>query len=228
MLGQLEYLKKNGLIISNSKKIKKIPQKENKQPHHSHKNNILHKENKDSLKKEIKIGGKKFYIQNEYKNQLTFSLKEIKQLISKGLKNEEEKAIKNVLAKLTYENLIIFKNKKLIEIMRIVNGMEPNWTLLKTYENTNVNINEIDKIKNILECTMNFIQHSNKKSVLFLSLRSDYADNFWLKPQKSFIVAIEESMDSIKSLIDNQDNITKLASIKKTINKVYKKLNFFF
>ncbi|AFI31622.1 helicase-related protein [Borrelia crocidurae] len=215
-------LKKEWLNNIQFEENKNIPQKENKQSHHSHKNNILHKENKDSLKKEIKIGGKKFYIQNEYKNQLTFSLKEIKQLISKGLKNEEEKAIKNVLAKLTYENLIIFKNKKLIEIMRIVNGMEPNWTLLKTYENTNVNINEIDKIKNILECTMNFIQHPNKKSVLFLSLRSDYADNFWLKPQKSFIVAIEESMDSIKSLIDNQDNITKLTSIKKTINKVYK------
>ncbi|ACH95048.1 helicase-related protein [Borrelia recurrentis] len=221
-------LKKEWLNNIQFEENKNIPQKENKQSHHSHKNNILNKENKDSLKKEIKIGGKKFYIQNEYKNQLTFSLKEIKQLISKGLKNEEEKAIKNVLAKLTYENLIIFKNKKLIEIMRIVNGMEPNWTLLKTYENTSVNINEIDKIKNILECTMNFIQHSNKKSVLFLSLRSDYADNFWLKPQKSFIVAIEESMDSIKSLIDNQENITKLTSIKKTINKVYKKLNFFF
>ncbi|AHH06893.1 ATP-dependent endopeptidase Lon [Borrelia crocidurae DOU] len=221
-------LKKEWLNNIQFEENKNIPQKETKQSHHSHKNDILHKEKKDSIKKEIKIGGKKFYIQNEYKNQLTFSLKEIKQLISKGLKNKEEKAIKNVLAKLTYENLVIFKNKKLIEIMRIVNGMEPNWTLLKTYENTNVNINEIDKIKNILECTMNFIQHPNKKSVLFLSLRSDYADNFWLKPQKSFIVAIEESMDSIKSLIDNQDNITKLTSIKKTINKVYKKLNFFF
>ncbi|WP_024655074.1 helicase-related protein [Borrelia hispanica] len=221
-------LKKEWLNNIQFEENKNTPQKETKQSHHSHKNNIVHKEKKDSLKKEITIGGKKFYFQNEYKNQLTFSLKEIKQLISKGLKNEEEKAIKNVLAKLTYENLIIFKNKKLIEIMRIVNGMETSWTLLKTYENTNVNINEIDKIKNILECTMNFIQHPNKKSVLFLSLRSDYSDNFWLKPQKSFIVAIEESMDSIKSLIDNQDSITKLVSIKKTINKVYKKLNFFF
>ncbi|WP_024653226.1 helicase-related protein [Borrelia persica] len=199
-----------------------------KQPQNSYKKDISKKEKKHFLKNEITIAGKKFSIQNEYKNQLTFSLKEVKQLISKGLKNEEERAIKNVIAKLTYENLTIFKNKKLIEIMRIVNGMESNWTLIKTYENTNANINEIDKIKNILECTMHFIQHPNKKSVLFLSLRSDYSDNFWLKPQKSFIVAIEESMDSIKSLIDNKNNIAKLVSIKKTINKVYKKLNFFF
>ena len=106
--------------------------------------------------------------------------------------------------------------------------MGSNWTLIEKYENTNININEINKVKNILECTMHFVQHPNKKSVLFLSLRSDYSDNFWLKPQKSFIIAIEESMDSIKSLIDNQAHINKLAEIKPTINKVYKKLNVFF
>ncbi|BCR22235.1 ATP-dependent RNA helicase [Borrelia sp. HM] len=195
-------------------------------------NNTYHTiEKKDQnlvSKNEITIGKKKFNIKNENKNQLTLSLKEVQELISRTIKNEEEKSLRNTFAKLTYENLTIFKNKKLIEIMRIVNGMELDWKLLEKYENTNVNISEIDKMKNILECTMNFIKHPNKKSVLFLSLRSDYSDNFWLKPQKSFIIAIEESMDSIKSLIDTQDNIKKLTSIKKTINKVYQKLNFFF
>lgn len=205
----------------------KNTQKENKNLNNIHK--TIAKKDKNLLSKnEIIIGNKKFNIQNENKNQLILSLKEVQELISKTITNKEEKALKDIFAKLTHENLTIFKNKKLIEIMRIVNGMESDWTLLKTYENTNVNINEIDKIKNILECTMNFIKHPNKKSVLFLSLRSDYSDNFWIKPQKSFIIAIEESMDSIKSLIDNQDNIKKLASIKKIINKVYKKLNFFF
>ncbi|ASQ29547.1 ATP-dependent helicase [Borrelia miyamotoi] len=205
----------------------KNTQKENKNLNNIHK--TIAKKDKNLLSKnEIIIGNKKFNIQNENKNQLILSLKEVQELISKTITNKEEKALKDIFAKLTHENLTIFKNKKLIEIMRIVNGMESDWTLLKTYENTNVNINEIDKIKNILECTMNFIKHPNKKSVLFLSLRSDYSDNFWIKPQKSFIIAIEESMDSIKSLIDNQDNIKKLESIKKIINKVYKKLNFFF
>ncbi|UPA18278.1 ATP-dependent RNA helicase [Borrelia puertoricensis] len=202
-------------------------QQENKKINHTHKN-IAKKGKKHLLENEIIIGGKKFNTHNENKNQLIISLKEVQELISKRLKNSEEKAIRNVLAKLTHENLIIFKNKQLIEIMRIVNGMELDWSLIKTYENANININEIDKMQNILACTMHFIKHPNKKSVLFLSLRSDYSDNFWLKPQKSFIIAIEESMDSIKNLIDNQDNIKKLDPIKKIINKVYKKLNFFF
>ncbi|AHH12861.1 ATP-dependent endopeptidase Lon [Borrelia hermsii YBT] len=205
----------------------KNTQKENKKLNNVQKT-ITKKDKKPILENEITIGGKKFKTQNEYKSQLTLSLKEVKELILRRLKNEEEKTIRNILATLTHENLIIFKNKKLIEIMRIVNGMESDWMLIQTYENTNVNINEIDKIKNILECTMNFIKHPNNKSALFLSLRSDYSGNFWLKPQKNFIIAIEESMDSIKSLIDNQDNIKKLAPIKKTLNKVYKKLNFFF
>ncbi|BCR21424.1 ATP-dependent RNA helicase [Borrelia miyamotoi] len=205
----------------------KNTQKENKNLNNIHK--TVTKKDKNLLSKnEIIIGNKKFNIQNENKNQLILSLKEVQELISQTITNKEEKSLRDIFAKLTHENLTIFKKKKLIEIMRIVNGMESDWTLLKTYENTNVNINEINKIKNILECTMNFIKHPNKKSVLFLSLRSDYSDNFWIKPQKSFIIAIEESMDSIKSLIDNQDNIKKLESIKKIINKVYKKLNFFF
>ncbi|AAX18143.1 ATP-dependent RNA helicase [Borrelia turicatae] len=205
----------------------KNTQQEKKKLNNTHKN-IVKKDKKHLLENEITIGGKKFNTHNENKNQLTISLKEVQELISKRLKNSEEKAIRNVLAKLTHENLIIFKNKQLIEIMRIVNGMESDWSLIKKYESANININEIDKMQNILECTMNFIKHPNKKSVLFLSLRNDYSNNFWLKPQKSFIVAIEESMDSIKILIDNQDNIKKLDPIKKTVNKVYKKLNFFF
>lgn len=205
----------------------KNTQQENKKINHTHKN-IAKKDKKHLLENEITIGGKKFNTHNENKNQLTISLKEVQELISKRLKNSEEKAIRNVLAKLTHENLIIFKNKQLIEIMRIVNGMESDWSLIKTYESANININEIDKMQNILKCTMNFIKHPNKKSVLFLSLKSNYSDNFWLKPQKSFIVAIEESMDSIKTLIDNKDNIKKLDPIKKMVNKVYKKLNFFF
>ncbi|AHH08799.1 ATP-dependent endopeptidase Lon [Borrelia anserina BA2] len=213
--------------IQLEKNEQKNTHKENKKSINTHKNIIKNDKNPPS-KNEIIIGRKKFNTHNEHKNQLTLSLKEVKELISQGLKSEEEKAIKNIFVNLTHENLIILKNKKLIEIMRIVNSMEPDWTLIKAYENTNVHITEIDKIRNILECTMNFIKHPNKQSVLFLSLRSDYSNNFWLKPQKNFSVAIEESMNSIKSLIDNQDNIKKIAPIKKTVNKVYKKLNFFF
>ncbi len=41
-------------------------------------------------------------------------------------------------------------------------------------------------------------------------------------------MAIEESIESIKSLIENKEYIQKLHFIKKLINKVYKKLNYFF
>ncbi|WP_445436198.1 helicase-related protein [Candidatus Borreliella tachyglossi] len=210
----------------------KKPAKENKELNKPHKETHKATRKKDKnllLDNEITIGKKKFNIQNENNNSyITLSLKDARELTLVSLKSPEEQAIKRIHAKLTYENLTIFKNKKLIEIMRIVNNMESDWTLVEKYENSNININEIDKIRNILECTMHFVKHPNKNSVFFLSLRSDYSDNFWLKPQKSFVIAIEDSMDSLKSLIDNQNIINKLTSIKKTINKIYKKLNFFF
>ncbi|AYE36672.1 ATP-dependent helicase [Borrelia turcica IST7] len=217
--------------------INDIDFEENKQKKHSQENKSLNKTHKSTSKKEkklllengITIGQKKFNIQNENNIQfITLTLKEAKELSLKGLTNAEEQATKKIHIKLIHKDLVIFKSKKLIEIISIVTNMGSNWTLIEKYENTNININEINKVKNILECTMHFVQHPNKKSVLFLSLRSDYSDNFWLKPQKSFIIAIEESMDSIKSLIDNQAHINKLAAIKPTINKVYKKLNVFF
>ncbi len=83
-------------------------------------------------------------------------------------------------------------------------------------------------MKNLLECTMQFISFPPKKNALFLSLETDYSGNFRLKPKQNFIMAIEESIESIKSLIENKEYIQKLHFIKKLINKVYKKLNYFF
>ena len=181
------------------------------------------------LENEITIGEKKFKVWNENDIQrMTLTLKEARELAFKGLTNTEEQATKKINIRLIHKELIIFKSKRLMEIINIVANMGPDWTLVEKYESTNININEVLLVKNILECTMNFVQHPNKKSVLFLSLRSDHSDNFWLKPQKSFVIAIEESMDSIKSLVDNQFHINKLSKIKKTINKVYKKLSVFF
>ncbi|UER67968.1 ATP-dependent RNA helicase [Borrelia sp. BU AG58] len=210
---------------------------ENMRKSHSQENKTLNKahkplpkkEEKPLTEKEVFIGGKKFSVQNENNiRYIELSLEEARELVLKGLTNAEEQMTKKIHFKLTHKDLIIFKSKKLIEIINIVANMGPDWTLVEKYENTNVNINEVLLIKDILERTMHFVKHPNKKSVLFLSLRYDHSDNFWLKPQKSFIIAIEESMDSIKSLIDNQSHINKLSTIKKTINKIYKKLNVFF
>ncbi|QMU99567.1 DEAD/DEAH box helicase [Borrelia sp. A-FGy1] len=217
--------------------INEIEFEENKIKKHIKENKILNKDNKSTFKKtkkpllenEITIGEKKFNFKNENNIQfIDLTLTEAKKLILKRLTSKENQATKKINVKLIHKDLVIFKSKKLIEIIRIVSNMGLDWTLIEKYENNNININEVNKVKNILECTMNFVQHPNKKSVLFLSLKSDYSDNFWLKPQKSFIIAIEESMNSIKSLIDNQKYINKLSAIKPTINKVYKKLNIFF
>ncbi|UGQ16472.1 ATP-dependent RNA helicase [Borrelia sp. RT5S] len=219
--------------------INDIEFEENKRKRHSKENKGLKNAHKSTskltkeitllLENEITIGEKKFKVWNENDIQrMTLTLKEARELVFKGLTNTEEQATKKINIRLIHKELIIFKSKRLMEIINIVANMGPDWTLVEKYESTNVNINEVLLVKNILECTMNFVQHPNKKSVLFLSLRSDHSDNFWLKPQKSFVIAIEESMDSIKSLVDNQSHINKLSKIKKTINKVYKKLSVFF
>ncbi|AFU75139.1 ATP-dependent RNA helicase [Borreliella afzelii] len=179
---------------------------------------------------EIKIGRKIF--KAEYKNNIyviQINLETLKEMISKNeLNNQNNEDLKKIKIQLMHKNATVFSNKKFLETIEIVKGMGKNWHCIKKYETNNVNIDEPEKMKNLLECTMQFIISPSKKTALFLSLETDRFGNFRLKPKQNFIMAIEESMESIKSLIENEEYIQKLHFIKKLINKVYKKLNYFF
>ncbi|EEF81978.1 ATP-dependent RNA helicase [Borreliella valaisiana] len=179
---------------------------------------------------EIKIGRKIF--KAEYKNNIyvvKISLETLKEMILKNeLNNQNNDDLKKIKIQLMHKNIKVFNNKKFSETIEIVKGMGKDWHFIKKYETSNVNINEPEKMKNLLECTMQFISSPTKKNALFLALETDCFGNFQLKPKQNFIMAIEESMESIKSLIENEEYIQKLHFIKKLINKVYKKLNYFF
>ncbi|WPM05526.1 helicase-related protein [Borreliella sinica] len=179
---------------------------------------------------EIKIGKKIFKV--EYKNNICIikiSLESLKEMISKDeLKIQNNENFKKIKVQLMHKNVTVLSNKKFLETIEIVKGMGKNWHCIKKYETNNVNIDDPEKMKNLLECTMQFISYPSKKNALFLSLETDRFGNFRLKPKQNFIMAIEESMESIKSLIETEEHIQKLHSIKKLINKVYKKLNYFF
>ncbi|WKC75605.1 helicase-related protein [Borreliella yangtzensis] len=179
---------------------------------------------------EIKIGRKIF--KAEYKNNIyvvKISLETLKEMISKNeLNNQNNEDLKKIKMQLMHKNITVFNNKKFSETIEIVKGMGKDWHFIKKYETSNVNIDEPEKMKNLLECTMQIISSPPKKYALFLALETDCFGNFRLKPKQNFIMAIEESMESIKSLIENEEYIQKLHFIKKLINKVYKKLNYFF
>ncbi|WKC88454.1 ATP-dependent RNA helicase [Borreliella japonica] len=179
---------------------------------------------------EIKIGKKIF--KAKHKNNtcvIKISLEALKEMISKNeLNNLNNEDLKKIKINLIHKNVTVFNNKKFLETIEIVKGMGKNWQCIKKYETNNVNIDEPEKMKDLLECTMQFISSPSKKNALFLSLETDRLGNFRLKPKQNFIMAIEESMESIKSLIENEEYIKKLHFIKKLINKVYKKLNYFF
>ncbi|MCD2401361.1 ATP-dependent RNA helicase [Borreliella bissettiae] len=179
---------------------------------------------------EIKIGKKIF--KAEYKNNIyviKINLESLKEMIFKNEpNNQNNEDLKKIKIQLLHKNITVFNNKKFLETIEIVKNMGKDWHYIKKYETNSVNINELEKIKNLLECTMQFTSSPPKKNALFLSLETDYSGNFRLKPKQNFIMAIEESMESIKSLIENKEYIQKLHFIKKLINKVYKKLNYFF
>ncbi|MGF7101403.1 ATP-dependent RNA helicase [Borreliella kurtenbachii] len=179
---------------------------------------------------EIKIGKKIF--KAEYKNNIyviKINLESLKEMILKSEpNNQNNEDLKKIKIQLMHKNITVFNNKKFLETIEIVKNMGKDWHYIKKYETNSVNINELEKMKNLLECTMQFISSPSKKNALFLSLETDYSGNFRLKPKQNFIMAIEESMESIKSLIENKEYIQKLHFIKKLINKVYKKLNYFF
>lgn len=179
---------------------------------------------------EIKIGKKIF--KAEFKNNIyviKISLEVLKEMISKNeLNPQNNEDLKKIKIQLIHKNVTVFSNKKFLETIEIVKGMGKNWHCIKKYETNNVSIDEPEKMKNLLESTMQFISSPSKKIALFLSLETDHLGNFRLKPKQNFIMAIEESMESIKSLIENKEYIQKLHFIKKLINKVYKKLNYFF
>ncbi|WNY65339.1 ATP-dependent RNA helicase [Borreliella carolinensis] len=179
---------------------------------------------------EIKIGKKIF--KAEYKNNIyviKINLESLKEMIFKNEpNNQNNEDLKKIKIQLMHKNITVFNNKKFLETIEIVKNMGKDWHYIKKYETNNVNINELEKMKNLLECTMQFTSSPPKKNALFLSLETDYSGNFRLKPKQNFIMAIEESMESIKSLIENKEYIQKLHFIKKLINKVYKKLNYFF
>ncbi|MBB6212934.1 helicase-related protein [Borreliella californiensis] len=179
---------------------------------------------------EIKIGKKIF--KAEYKNNICvikINLEALKEMIFKNeLNNQNNEDFKKIKIQLMHKNITVFNNKKFLETIEIVKNMGKDWHCIKKYETNSVHINEPEKMKNLLECTMQFISSPSKKNALFLSLETDYSGNFRLKPKQNFIMAIEESMESIKSLIENKEYIQKLHFIKKLINKVYKKLNYFF
>ncbi|EEH32468.1 ATP-dependent RNA helicase [Borreliella burgdorferi] len=179
---------------------------------------------------EIKIGKKIF--KAEYKNNIyviKINLETLKEIIFKNeLNNQNNEDLKKIKIQLMHKNITVFNNKKFLETIEIVKNMGKDWHCIKKYETKNVNIDEPEKMKNLLECTMQFISFPPKKNALFLSLETDYSGNFRLKPKQNFIMAIEESIESIKSLIENKEYIQKLHFIKKLINKVYKKLNYFF
>ncbi|WKC91180.1 ATP-dependent RNA helicase [Borreliella carolinensis] len=179
---------------------------------------------------EIKIGKKIF--KAEYKNNIyviKINLESLKEMIFKNEpNNQNNEDLKKIKIQLMCKNIPVFNNKKFLETIEIVKNMGKDWHYIKKYEANSVNINELEKMKNLLECTMQFTSSPPKKNALFLSLETDYSGNFRLKPKQNFIIAIEESMESIKSLIENKEYIQKLHLIKKLINKVYKKLNYFF
>ncbi|WNY60558.1 ATP-dependent RNA helicase [Borreliella bissettiae] len=179
---------------------------------------------------EIKIGKKIF--KAEYKNNIyviKINLESLKEMIFKNEQiNQNNEDLKKIKIQLMHKNITVFNNKKFLETIEIVKNMGKDWHYIKKYEANSVNINELEKMKNLLECTMQFTSSPPKKNALFLSLETDYSGNFRLKPKQNFIMAIEESMESIKSLIENKEYIQKLHFIKKLINKVYKKLNYFF
>ncbi|WNY59740.1 helicase-related protein [Borreliella burgdorferi] len=179
---------------------------------------------------EIKIGKKIF--KAEYKNNIyviKINLETLKEIIFKNeLNNQNNEDLKKIKIQLMHKNITVFNNKKFLETIEIVKNMGKDWHCIKKYETKNVNIDEPEKMKNLLECTMQFTSFPPKKNALFLSLETDYSGNFRLKPKQNFIMAIEESIESIKSLIENKEYIQKLHFIKKLINKVYKKLNYFF
>ncbi|MCD2397147.1 ATP-dependent RNA helicase, partial [Borreliella burgdorferi] len=174
---------------------------------------------------EIKIGKKIF--KAEYKNNIyviKINLETLKEIIFKNeLNNQNNEDLKKIKIQLMHKNITVFNNKKFLETIEIVKNMGKDWHCIKKYETKNVNIDEPEKMKNLLECTMQFISFPPKKNALFLSLETDYSGNFRLKPKQNFIMAIEESIESIKSLIENKEYIQKLHFIKKLINKVYKK-----
>ncbi|QFI14912.1 helicase-related protein [Borrelia sp. CA_690] len=206
-------------LINEELKHKKIPEKQ------------ITNAKQTKIIDEIKIGKKIF--KSEYKNNtyvIQISLETLKEMIlKKELNNQNNQDLKKIKIQLIHKNITVFNNKKFSETIEIVKAMGKNWHCIKKYETKNVNINEEpEKMKNLLECTMQFINSPPKKIALFLSLETDCLGNFRLKPKQNFIMAVEESIESIKSLIENEEYIQKLHFIKKLINKVYKKLNYFF
>ncbi|MCD2377588.1 ATP-dependent RNA helicase [Borreliella burgdorferi] len=160
---------------------------------------------------EIKIGKKIF--KAEYKNNIyviKINLETLKEIIFKNeLNNQNNEDLKKIKIQLMHKNITVFNNKKFLETIEIVKNMGKDWHCIKKYETKNVNIDEPEKMKNLLECTMQFISFPPKKNALFLSLETDYSGNFRLKPKQNFIMAIEESIESIKSLIENKEYIQK-------------------
>ncbi len=66
-----------------------------------------------------------------------------------------------------HKNVTVFSNKKFLETIEIVKGMGKNWHCIKKYETNNVSIDEPEKMKNLLESTMQFISSPYKKNCSF-------------------------------------------------------------
>ncbi len=123
---------------------------------------------------EIKIGKKIF--KAELKNNIyviKISLEVLKEMISKNeLNTQNNEDLKKIKIQLIHKNVTVFSNKKFLETIEIVKGMGKNWHCIKKYETNNVSIDEPEKMKNLLESTMQFISSPSKKNCSFFIIRN--------------------------------------------------------
>ncbi len=180
---------------------------------------------------EIRIGGRNFQME-KYKGKKKIAVlpwEEVSQLIGKN--NELPEYQDNVRAKIVYGGFEIHPGERLSSILKILPFIDPPKDLAspppggKNYS-AGEEIEELcDKLQTLLKTAK--IRKKKSRQLGFVALDTDGVGVYWFKVIRSFHTAVDVSLSSLESLVDELTDDTPKELLEE-VNNAYRRLNTIF
>ena len=182
---------------------------------------------KDKNENQLIIGGETFEIEKQKgKKVLILPLSKFKAALENEKDENKMAVFAPIRAKVLLHGAGLLAGEKLELVSKVVKKLNLNPIGEKEWPRKNFDVHNEDDLTSLLQslrCTLRITLSKKTRDYAFIALFTDGRGTYWFKVSRGFVTALNESLSSLESLVD--EHIDLNADGKEKINEVYRVLN---
>ncbi|MBQ0050808.1 MAG: ATP-dependent RNA helicase [Treponema sp.] len=182
---------------------------------------------KDKNEDQLEIGGEIFEIEKQKgKKILILPFNKFKSALERETNQNKMATFAGIRSKLILKGAGLLAGEKLELVCKVVKRLNLNPVDEKAWPRRNFNINEeggIDTLISNIDYILRITMAKKTKDFAFIALFTDGRGTYWFKASRGFPTALNESLSSLETLVD--EKISLNVDGKEKVNAVYRMLN---